>query len=345
MSEEQYTIDNKKLNKFLVKASSENIVSSEHGVNTSKKAKPKSKIYDGSSKSRIIRMKLFNNIAKYTFFSFALLSVIVTFGIIATLFINSIGFFEKVSIVEFLTAKEWTPLFSDPSFGVLSLVMGTMIITVIAAIIAIPIGLLSAVYLSEYAKPSVRKVIKPLLEILAGIPSIVYGYFALTLVTPILQKIMPQTEIFNALSGGIAVGIMIIPLVSSLSEDALRAVPNALRHGALALGSTRMETSMKVVVPAAVSGIVASFVLAISRAIGETMIVTIASGARPNFTINPLESVQTMTAFIVQASQGDNPHGTIGFYALFAVGLLLFLITFTMNIISHYIIKKYREVY
>jgi len=276
---------------------------------------------------------------------FAIFSILTTIAIVVSLFSNSLGFFSKVSVKEFLTGKTWTPLFHEPKFGVLPLVAGTLLITVGAAFISIPVGLCSAIYLSEYANPKVRKVLKPALEILAGIPSIVYGYFALTSITPVLQRFIPSTQIFNALSGSIAVGIMTIPLVSSLSEDALRAVPDSLRHGSYALGSTKMETSLKVVVPAAISGISASFVLAISRAIGETMIVTIASGARPQFTFNPLESVQTMTAFIVQASQGDNPHGTVGFYALFAVGLLLFLITLVMNIFSHLIVTKYRREY
>lgn len=295
--------------------------------------------------SRARKMKLSNNIAKNIFLFFAMISIFTTVGIILTLVINSKGFFSEVSFLEFLTGREWTPLFGDPHFGILPLVAGTLIITVGAAIIALPIGLCSAIYLSEYAKPRVRKIIKPFLEILAGIPSIVYGFFALTYITPILKKIIPQTEIFNAASASIAIGIMIIPLVSSLSEDALKAVPNSLRHGAYALGATKLETSLGVVVPAAISGISASFVLAISRAIGETMIVTIAAGARPNLTLNPLESVQTMTAFIVQISQGDNPHGTVGFYSLYAVGLVLFVLTLGLNILSHHIVEKYREEY
>lgn len=348
---------NTKRSEFLPNASETNImgmgdvglvnpnISTNDKKNAYIKKKQVSKIHNDSSIKRIKKAKFADKLAKFIFFSFAMTSILITIGIVGSLFGNSIGFFEKVSITEFLTGTDWTPLFADPGFGVLPLFLGTLSITLIAALIAIPAGLFSAIYLSEYANPKVRKIIKPLLEVLAGIPSIVYGYFALSWITPILQKIMPQTQVFNALSGGIAVGIMIIPLVSSLSEDSLRAVPNSLRNGSFALGSTKMETTMKVVLPAAISGIIASFVLAISRAIGETMIVTIASGAKPNFSLNPLESVQTMTAFIVQASQGDNPHGTVGFFALFAVGLLLFLITFVMNIISHYLVKKYREVY
>ncbi|EPR10838.1 phosphate ABC transporter permease subunit PstC [Ruminiclostridium papyrosolvens] len=295
--------------------------------------------------SRIKRMRISNVIARNILFLFAIITILTTVGIIVSLLKDSIGFFSNVSITDFLFGRKWTPLFSNPSFGVLPLVMGTLIITFTSAVISIPIGLFTAIYLSEYANKRVRKIIKPILEVLAGIPSIVFGYFALTLITPLIRTFLPQTEIFNALSASIAVGIMTIPLVSSLSEDALRAVPDSLRQGALALGSTKMETSLKVVVPAAISGISASFVLAISRAIGETMIVTIAAGARPNLTFNPLESVQTMTSFIVQASQGDNPHGTVGYYSLFAVGLLLFLITLGLNILSHYMVEKYRKEY
>lgn len=295
--------------------------------------------------NRIKRMRASNVIARSTLFLFAIVTILTTIGIIVSLLKDSIGFFSNVSITDFLFGRKWTPLFSNPSFGVLPLVMGTLIITLVSAVISIPIGLFTAIYLSEYANKRVRKVIKPILEVLAGIPSIVFGYFALTLITPLLKAFIPQTEIFNALSASIAVGIMTIPLVSSLSEDALRAVPDSLRQGALALGSTKMETSLKVVVPAAISGISASFVLAISRAIGETMIVTIAAGARPNLTFNPLESMQTMTSSIVQASQGDNPHGTVGYYSLFAVGLLLFIITLGLNILSHYMVEKYRKEY
>lgn len=294
---------------------------------------------------RIKKMKLADSIAKNVFLFCAVISIFTTVGIIVSLIIDSSGFFARVSLKEFLAGREWTPLFSDPKFGVLPLVSGTFIITAGSALISIPVGLLSAIYLSEYAPKKVRKIIKPFLEILAGIPSIVYGFFALTFITPILQKFIPKVEIFNALSASIAVGIMTIPLVSSLSEDALRSVPDSMRNGAYALGATKMETTLGVVLKAAISGISASFVLAISRAIGETMIVTIAAGARPILTLDPRISVQTMTAFIVQVSQGDNPHGTVGFYSLFAVGLLLFIMTLGLNILSHYIVQKYREEY
>jgi phosphate transport system permease protein len=306
----------------------------------------KIKPFRGSiSGDRVVKMKLANSIAKNIFLFFAMISIFTTAGIILSLVMDSSGFFKMVSLKDFLLGTQWTPLFNDPQFGVLPLLTGTFVITFFAAIISIPVGLLSAIYLSEYANPKVRKTLKPFIEILAGIPSIVYGYFALTWITPMLRNILPNTEVFNAASASIAIGIMTIPLVSSLSEDALRAVPDSLRQGAYALGSTKMETSLKVVVPAAISGIAASFVLAISRAIGETMIVTIAAGAKPNLTFNPLESVQTMTAFIVQASQGDNPHGTVGFYSLFAVGLLLFIMTLGLNILSHFIVEKFREEY
>jgi phosphate transport system permease protein len=306
----------------------------------------KIKPFRGSiSSDRVVKMKLANSIAKNIFLFFTMISIFTTAGIILSLVMDSSGFFKMVSLKDFLLGTQWTPLFNDPQFGVLPLLTGTFVITFFAAIISIPVGLLSAIYLSEYANPKVRKTLKPFIEILAGIPSIVYGYFALTWITPMLRNILPNTEVFNAASASIAIGIMTIPLVSSLSEDALRAVPDSLRQGAYALGSTKMETSLKVVVPAAISGIAASFVLAISRAIGETMIVTIAAGAKPNLTFNPLESVQTMTAFIVQASQGDNPHGTVGFYSLFAVGLLLFIMTLGLNILSHFIVEKFREEY
>ncbi|WP_240689022.1 phosphate ABC transporter permease subunit PstC [Ammoniphilus sp. YIM 78166] len=275
----------------------------------------------------------------------ALVSVLTTVGIISTLLFETIRFFETVSIVEFFTGTRWAPLFQPQHFGILPLITGTLLITFIASLVAVPIGLASAIFLSEYAPPRVRKIIKPILEILAGIPTIVYGFFALTLVTPFIRLILPQTDFFNALSAGIVVGIMIIPMVASLSEDAMTAVPRALREGALALGATKLETSIKVVVPAALSGIVASVVLSLSRAIGETMIVTLAAGATPKMAFNPLESIQTMTAFIVQISHGDAPFGTIEYYSLYAVGATLFVMTLIMNLLAQYISRKYREEY
>ncbi|MCX7904775.1 MAG: phosphate ABC transporter permease subunit PstC [Caloramator sp.] len=273
------------------------------------------------------------------------ISIFTTVGIIFSLFEETFLFFRRVSIVEFLTGREWTPLFEPPKFGVLPLVAGTFLIVIISSIISIPIGLGSAIYLSEYAPKKVRKVLKPTLEILAGIPSIVYGYFALTAITPIIKTIFPETSVYNALSAGIAVGIMTVPLVSSLSEDAMMAVPDSLRLGAYALGATRYEVSKDIVVPTAFPTIVASFILAISRAVGETMIVAMAAGSTPKLTFNPLESIQTMTGYIVQISMGDVPYGSIGYRTLFAVGSLLFLITFTLNLISRYVMRRYRRAY
>ncbi|SDF48516.1 phosphate transport system permease protein [Paenibacillus sp. cl6col] len=275
----------------------------------------------------------------------AALSVATTIGIVYTLFSETFSFLKQVKITEFLFGTTWSPLISPKSFGILPLLGGTLMITVIACLVAIPIGLASAIYLSEYAPTRVRKIVKPILEVLAGIPTIVYGYFALTFVTPLLKFIFPSTGMFNALSAGLVVGIMIIPMVSSLSEDAMSAVPRSLRNGAYALGATRFEVALKIVVPAAFSGIVSSAVLAFSRAIGETMIVTIAAGATPHLTWNPLESIQTMTAYIVQVSMGDTPHGSIEYGTIFAVGMTLFVITFLLNILALWVARRFREEY
>ncbi|RXT04952.1 phosphate ABC transporter permease subunit PstC [Ammoniphilus sp. CFH 90114] len=275
----------------------------------------------------------------------ALVSVFTTIGIIGTLLLETIEFFKVVSVIEFFTGTKWAPLFKPQYFGILPLITGTLLIAFIASLVAVPIGLASAIYLSEYAPPKVRKTVKPILEILAGIPTIVYGFFALTLVTPLIRFFLPGTDFFNALSAGIVVGIMIIPMVASLSEDAMTAVPRSLREGALALGATKLETSLKVVVPAALSGIVASVVLSLSRAVGETMIVTLAAGATPKMAFNPLESIQTMTAYIVQISHGDAPFGTIEYLSLYAVGSTLFVMTLVMNMLAQYISRKYREEY
>ncbi|MCL7926810.1 MAG: phosphate ABC transporter permease subunit PstC [marine benthic group bacterium] len=274
-----------------------------------------------------------------------LVSILTTVGIVVVLVTESAGFFREVPLLEFLTGTRWSPLFADQHFGILPLLNGTLLIALGAMVIALPIGLTSAIYLSEYASLKVRGVIKPVLEVLAGIPTVVYGYFALTFVTPIIRAVFPETGIFNAASGAIVVGIMIIPMVASLSEDALNAVPQSLREAAYGLGATKFEVSTKVVVPAALSGIVASFILAISRAIGETMAVTLAAGATPKMTLNLLESVQTMTAYIVQISLGETPHGTLEYSTIFAVGLVLFLITLGMNLLSQRVTRKFREVY
>jgi phosphate transport system permease protein len=276
---------------------------------------------------------------------FSIVSIFTTLGIIAVLLQETILFFQEVSIVEFFTETRWTPLFASKKFGVLPLVNGTILVAAGAMFIALPLGLLAAIYLSEYASERARKILKPLLEILAGVPTVVYGYFALTFVTPLLQRIWPETQTFNALSASIVMGFMILPLVASLSEDAMYAVPQSLRQAAYALGATRLEVTLRTVVPAALSGISAAFILAVSRAIGETMIVAIAAGQQPKLTLNPLQSIETMTAYIVQVSLGDTPHQSIAYKTIFAVGMLLFVMTLVMNLISNWLTRRYREVY
>jgi phosphate transport system permease protein len=275
----------------------------------------------------------------------AALSVLTTAGIVGVLMIETAGFLREVPLLEFLTGTEWTPLFVNRHFGVLPLAVGTLLVSSIAMLVALPMGLMSAIYLSEYAHPQLRRVVKPVLEILAGVPTVVYGYFALMFVTPLLQRVIPGLAGFNALSPGIVMGIMILPLVSSLTEDAMRAVPNGLREGAYALGATKMQTSLSVVVPAAFSGITAACILAVSRAIGETMIVAIAAGQQPRLTANPLVPIETMTAYIVQVSLGDTPQGTLEYRTIFAVGMLLFVMTFTMNLVSTWLRERFREEY
>lgn len=276
----------------------------------------------------------------------AIVSVLTTLGIVLTLFAETITFFTKVPIQEFLTAQKWYP-FSETqgSFGILPLVAGTLKVSIIAAIVAVPIGLASAIFLSEYASDRTRRIIKPILEVLAGIPTIVYGFFALTFVTPLLREMIPSLEIFNALSPGIVIGIMITPMIASLSEDAMSSVPNSMREGALALGSTKFEVAIKVVLPAAISGIIASIVLAISRAIGETMIVAVAGGSTPNLSWDVTSSIQTMTAYIVQVSQGDAGYGTTIYYSIYAVGFTLFLFTLGMNLLAQFISRRFKEEY
>lgn len=275
----------------------------------------------------------------------ALISVFTTAGIIWVLFSESIHFFDEVSIFDFLTGTRWTPLFASKAFGVLPLLTASVLIAAIALAVAIPFGLGSAIYLAEFAPRRLRAWLKPLLEILAGIPTVVYGYFALLFITPLLQRIIPNLQTFNALSAGIAMGVMIIPMVASLSEDAISAVPRHLRDAAAAVGATEMETITGVTVPAALSGIVASFILAMSRAVGETMIVAIAAGNSPTLVFSPLEGMQTMTAYIVQVSLGDTPRGTLEYYTVFAVGALLFVITLLLNIASRIVVRRFREVY
>ncbi|WP_331233880.1 phosphate ABC transporter permease subunit PstC [Natronorarus salvus] len=284
-------------------------------------------------------------VVRYVFFACAALSVLTTVGIIVVLLEGSVEFFRTVSVIGFLTGTTWSPLIEPRSYGVLPLVWGTLVITVGSALIAIPVGTATAIYLSEYADPDVRSVVKPVLEILAGIPTIVYGFFALSFITPQIQRVFPETGTFNAAAGAIVVGIMIVPMVSSLSEDAMHAVPDELREGAYGLGATRYEVSTDVVIPAAASGILASYVLALSRAIGETMAVTLAAGMAPQFTTSPLEPIQTMTAYMVQIGISDVSVGSIGYQSLFAVGLTLFLMTLSMNLASMWIRSRYREEY
>lgn len=275
----------------------------------------------------------------------SLLSVFTTVGIIWVLLSETFAFFKDVPLLKFLTDTQWTPLFVNKRFGILPLVCGTFLTTIIAIGVAIPVGLISAVYLSEYTSLKARNIIKPCLEILASVPTVVYGYFALLFVTPLLKKFIPNLSGFNALSGGMVMGIMIIPLISSLSEDALRAVPMGLREGAYALGSSRLQVALKIVLPAALSGITAAFILAISRAIGETMIVAIATGQQPRLTLNPLVPIETITAYIVQISLGDTPHGTLEYRTIFACGMTLFIITFVLNILSFRLKRRFQEVY
>lgn len=275
----------------------------------------------------------------------ATISILTTLGIIITLLTETIEFFKDVPFIEFFTGTILKPLGQNAQFGVLPLLAGTFMSSAIAMIVAIPIGLMTAIYLSEYASDRVRRVLKPMLEILAGIPTIVYGFFALTFVTPLLRSFIPSLEPTNILSPGIVMGIMIIPMVASLSEDAMSSVPNPMREGALALGATKLEVTWRVVVPAAISGIVASFVLGISRAIGETMIVTIASGSSKNFGFDVTQSMQTMTAYIVEVTGGDAPAGSTLYYSLYAVAMTLFVFTLIMNLIARYISRKFREEY
>lgn len=273
------------------------------------------------------------------------ISVLTTIGIVLTLVFETITFFKEISIVDFFTKNEWYPFSQPASYGVMPLIIGTLKITILAAIVAVPIGLATAIYLSEYASEKARRIIKPILEVLAGVPTIVYGFFALTFVTPLLRSIFPSLEMFNALSPGLVVGIMITPMIASLSEDALVSVPRAVREGALAMGSTKFETTIKVVLPAAISGIVASIVLALSRAIGETMIVTVAGGSTPSMDLGVTSSMQTMTAYIVQVSSGDAGFGTTIYYSIYAVGMTLFVFTLCMNLLAQFISRKIREEY
>lgn len=290
--------------------------------------------------------KVVEKIVPAGLFLAATISVLTTFGIVFTLLFETVEFFTRVSITDYLFGKEWLPFSGNqPLYGVLPLIMGTFKVTVIAILVAVPLGLAAAIYLSEYASERVRKTIKPIIEVLAGVPTIVYGFFALTFVTPFLQTIMPELKIFNAVSPGIVVGIMILPMITSMSEDAMSAVPKSMREGALGLGATKLEVSLKVVLPAALSGIIASIVLAVSRAIGETMIVSLAGGSTPKFDFGVTDSIQTMTAYIVQVTTGDAGYGTTIYYSIYAVGFTLFIFTLAMNLLATYISKRFREEY
>jgi phosphate transport system permease protein len=275
----------------------------------------------------------------------ALSSVAITVGIVGVLVFESLQFFKHVSIVEFLTDTQWTVLFADPHYGILPLVSGTLVTSVVALLVSLPLGTIIAIYLSEYANTRTREILKPVLELLSAVPTVVFGYFALLFLTPLLQRLLPSLPGFNMLSAGIVIGIMIIPYVSSLSEDAIRAVPVHIREGSYAMGATRLQTALRVLFPAAFSGIASAYVLGFSRAVGETMIVAVAAGTQPNLTLNPMEGAATITAYIVQVSLGDLPHGSIAYQSIFAAGLTLMLMTLIFNIGGYLLRKRFREIY
>ncbi|PLZ96923.1 phosphate ABC transporter permease subunit PstC [Fischerella thermalis CCMEE 5268] len=284
-------------------------------------------------------------VIEFLLFLAAFSSVATTIAIIVLLIYESVEFFGKVSLKEFLTDTQWSPLFADAHYGILPLVSGTLVTTAIALLVSVPMGTITAMYLSEFANPRLREVVKPFLELLAGIPTVVYGYFALLFVTPLLQTVLPDLPGFNMLSAGLVMGIMILPLVSSISEDAMRSVPLHIREGSYAMGATRLQTAWRVVYPSAISGIFAAYILGISRAVGETMIVAIAAGLQPNLTWNPMDEAATITAYIVQVSLGDLPHGSLEYQTIFAAGLTLVLMTLVFNIIGYFLSKRYREIY
>ena len=292
-----------------------------------------------------VRRNIKERVIEFILMLAAFSAVATTLSIVAILLYESLSFFKVVSIVDFLTDKQWTPLFEDAHYGILPLVSGTLTTSAIALSVAIPIGTICAIYLSEFASHKTREIVKPLLELLVGVPTIVFGYFALLFLTPILQKFFPDLPGFNMLSAGIVMGIMIVPYIASLAEDAMRAVPMAMREGSYAMGATRFQTAIRVVTPAAISGIVAAYILGISRAVGETMVVAVAAGQQPIVSFNPMEGAATITAYIVQVALGDLPHGSIGYQSIFAAGLVLLIMTLFFNIIGHIIRKKYREHY
>jgi phosphate transport system permease protein len=275
----------------------------------------------------------------------ALAATFITIGIVYILVTEASGFFKEVSIIEFLTSRQWSPLFEDAHYGILPLISGTLTTSFVALSIAIPIGTVAAIYLSEFASHKTRESVKPVLELLVGVPTVVFGYFALLFVTPLLQKLNPELPTFNMLGPGIVMGVMIIPYIASVAEDAMRAVPMNMREGSYAMGATKFQTAIRVVTPAATSGIIAAYILGISRAVGETMVVAIAAGQQPTFTFNPLEGAATITAYIVQVAMGDLPHGSLGYQSIFAAGMVLFVITFVFNILGHMARKRFAERY
>ncbi len=297
------------------------------------------------SASDLSVQKIRERVIEFAMFLCALSSIAITVGIVGILLTESWSFFKSVSIVDFLTDTQWTVLFENPRYGIMPLVAGTVVTSSVALLLALPVGTTIAIYLSEYANTRVKEILKPVLELLSAVPTVVFGYFALLFVTPILQKVLPELPGFNMLSAGIVMGIMIIPYVSSLSEDAMRAVPVTIREGSYAMGATRLQTALRVLFPSAFSGIASAYVLAFSRAVGETMVVAIAAGQQPNLTLNPMEGAATITAYIVQVSLGDLPHGSIAYQSIFAAGLTLMALTLAFNIAGYLLRKRYREIY
>jgi phosphate transport system permease protein len=292
-----------------------------------------------------IRRNVKERVIEFILMMAALSAVFTTFAIVAILMYESFGFFETVSLVEFFTGTEWTPLFEDAHYGIMPLIAGTLTTSFVALAVAVPVGTIAAIYLSEFASHKTREITKPILELLVGVPTIAFGYFALLFVTPLIQIIYPDLPGFNMLSAGLVMGVMIVPYIASVAEDAMRAVPMSMREGSYAMGATRFQTAVRVVTPAATSGIVAAYILAVSRAVGETMVVAVAAGQQPTLTFDPTEGAATITAYIVQVAMGDLPHASIGYQSIFAAGLVLFAMTLTFNLIGHVVRKKYREQY
>jgi phosphate transport system permease protein len=317
-------------------------------MQTTSSTKPSTKPIDPPISARFaksFKRNLMERFVEFMLMLAALSAVFTTTAIVVILITESIGFFEHVSLFDFLTDTQWTPLFEDAHYGILPLISGTLTTSFVALALAVPVGTIGAIYLSEFASHKTRETVKPILELLVGVPTVVFGYFALLFVTPMLQKIFPELPSFNMLGPGLVMGIMIIPYISSVAEDAMRAVPMSMREGSYAMGATRFQTAIRVVTPAATSGIVAAYILAISRALGETMVVALAAGQQPNLTFNPMESAATISAYIVQVAMGDLPHGSVGYQSIFAAGLVLMIMTLTFNVIGHIVRKRFRENY